>query len=190
MTTAVLVRRAVPDDADAIAVLQDIANKGHLSAHDWRADDRDWRSVGAELVASNRTEMGIANTIVAERNGAVVGMLNYAPDANAVAVENEVFRPFIRLRELLHPCLYLRAMAVLPNERRSGIAGRLLDVAMAAAAAMDDKAVGVIVHESNAGLLRHYTKRGFARIGAEPVLRHHAYPVGSMLIALRRRGGA
>ena len=184
VTTAV--RRATADDAEAIAVLQDMANEGHLSAHDWRVRGRDWRSVGAEIIASDRTEMGIGHTIVAERDGTVVGMLNYAPSDPPDLAVDETSSPFIRLRAVLHPCLYLRSMAVMPNARGDGIAGRLLDVATVAASATSQHAIGVVVHESNAALLRHYERRGFQRAGTEAVLAHHSYPVGSTLLALRR----
>ena len=185
MTSAILVRRAKPADAEAIAVLQDIANRGHLSARDWQREGRDWRTVGSELIASDRTEMGVAYTIVAERDGAVVGMLNYAADAVPSAPDTPVSRPFHELRARLQPCLYLRSMAVLPNERRAGVASRLLDVAMAAAVVASKGAVGVIVHETNVDLLRHYRRRRFVQVASAPVIDHHAYAPGSTLLALR-----
>ena len=188
---AVLVRRATVADAEAVAVLQDQANGGHLAARDWAEPGRDWRHVGAEAVASNATEMGVASTIVAERGGAVVGMLNYA-NADATSkldgAEDEVARPFLILREKLAPCLYLRAMAVLEGERGGGVGKRLLDVALAAARA-ERRAVGAIVHEANAALIGHYERRGFARVATEPVRAHHAYAAGSLLIGLRLTGG-
>ena len=185
---AVLVRRATANDAEAIAVLQDLANEGHLSAYDWAWEGRDWRRVGAERIAANDTEMGLAWTIVAERGGAVVGMLNYAEDAATNAPDDVMSRPFIALRERLSPCLYLRAMAVLEGERGGGVGRRLLDVALAAARADAGRAVGVIVHEHNASLIGHYERRGFGRVATEPVVAHHAYPKGSLLIGLRLEG--
>ena len=185
---AVLVRRAVVEDAEAIAVLQDIANEGHLAAHDWAEAGRDWRDVGAAIIASNATEMGVAATIVAERDGAVVGMLNYADNDDTVdAPDDAASRPFLALRARLAPCLYLRAIAVPETERGSGVGGKLLDVALAAARAAG-QAVGVIVHEGNAGLIGHYERRGFARVATEPVIAHHSYPEGSLLIGLRLQG--
>ena len=187
---AIHVRRAVEDDAEAIAVLQDMANEGHLSAYDWSWTGRDWRRVGAELIASDRTEMGVSRTIVAERGGAVVGMLNYALNAATNAPDDVMSRPFLRLRERLAPCLYLRALAVLETERGSGVGRRLLDVGLVAARAVSGGTVGVIVHEGNRALIGHYERRGFRRIASEPVFAHHAYPRGSRLLALRLEGQA
>ena len=189
-TGAVLVRRATANDAETVAVLQDAANEGHLSAYDWAREEHDWRHVGAELIAANDTEMGVAWTIVAERGGEVVGMLNYAEDVPRDAPDDAISRPFLALRERLAPCLYLRAMAVLEGERGTGVGRRLLDVALAAARTGTGRAVGVIVHEHNVALLGHYERRGFGRVATEPVVLHHSYPRGSCLIALRLDGTA
>ena len=181
---AVLVRRAMTGDAEAVAVLQDVANEGHLSTHDWSRPGADWRRIGAAAVASNDTEMGLARTIVAERGGAVVGMLNYADGDVGDASDDDVSRPFLRLRARLVPCLYLRAMAVVPSERGRGVAGRLLGVAIAAARA-EARAVGVIVHDANERLIARYERLGFVRVASEAVESHHSYPPGSSLIGLR-----
>ena len=188
--SAVLVRRAAIEDAETIAVLQDIANDGHLSTRDWAAPDREWHDVGADVIASGMTEMGIGNTIVAERDGVVIAMLNYATDAAADAPVDDVSRPFVQLRQRLAPCLYLRAMAVLPAARGTGVAKRLLDVALAAARIGETRAVGVIVHDGNERLLAHYKQRGFEVVATERVVSHASYPAGSSLYALRLNGEA
>ena len=181
----VIVRRAVADDAMAIAELQDIANEGQLSHGAWHRADRDWRDVGAEQIAGGRTEMAIAATVVATLAGEVVGMLNFAANDAPPDVSDEVGRPFVALRRALGPCLYLRAMAVRADQRGRGIASQLLDVAAGAARHADASAIGVIVHEKNGTLLDHYKRRGFTEVAREPILRHVAYAPGSMLVALR-----
>ena len=180
-----LVRRAEPRDAVAVAELQDLANAGQLSATLWRVGGRDWREVGAEQITGGTTEMALALTIVAEVSGAIAGMLNFAANETPPLADDPVGRPFAALRRALGPGLYLRAMAVRPEHRGRGIARELLDVAARAARTVEAPTMGVIVHESNARLVAHYAARGFREIAREPVVAHHAYPVGSALIGLR-----
>ena len=178
-------RRADADDARAIATLQDMANEGQMRAI-WSRDGRDWREIGAAEIASNATEMGVASTIVATLGGEVVGFLNFATNNVPPQVDDPLGAPFAALRRALGPCLYLRAMAVGPGHRGRGIAARLLDIAEGAAAALGERALGVIVHEDNRALLDHYRRRGFEGIARKRVREHVAYPVGSELVALRK----
>ena len=182
----VVIRRAEPDDAVAIAELQDAANEGQLSKGVWGCEATDWRAVGARQIRKGRTEMALAATLVASTGDGVVGMLNYAANDAPPDLDDPVSAPFVSLRGALGPCLYLRALAVRPSFGGRGIATRLLDVATIAADRVASGVIGVIVHESNGRLIGHYAGRGFAEVAREPVRSHVAYPPGSMLLALRR----
>lgn len=56
-------------------------------------------------------------------------------------------------------------IAVLPPWRRGGLGGRLLDVALAAAAAAGAEAMFLEAAADNTAALALYEKRGFARVG-------------------------
>ena len=131
--------------------------------------------------------MALANTLVAERDAAVVGILNFVrnePEALG-DVEEPVAAPFIALRRALGRSIYLRAMAVAEEARGLGIATIMLDLAQTVAE-REGLPLGVIVHESNRRLITHYRERGYADVATEAVRAHASYPVGSMLVAMRR----
>ena len=178
-------RPAVRDDALALAEFQDEANEGHLRATTWNRLGEDWREVGAATIAGEVSEMSWRRTIVAYDADTVVGMLNYADNDEITQSPDPVAAPFVRLRQSLGSGLYLRAMAVRASHRGKGIAATLLDVAAAAAWENGSAMIGVIVHETNERLAAHYRSRGFVEVERARVLRHHSYPVGSDLVALR-----
>ena len=166
-------------------MLQDIANEGQLSNGPWKRDD--WVGIGATQIEHGETEMGLANTVVAERGSDVVGMLNFVHNdpAGLRETDDPVAVPFTALRRALGTGIYLRAMAVLPEARGEGIAGRLLD--LCEMVALNERSpLGVIVHEANDRLIAHYRTRGYRDIATERVLEHYGYPIGSRLIALLR----
>ena len=179
------VRAARASDAAALAELQDEANGGHLRALAWNRPGRDWRRVGTAVIEDDTSEMSWQRSIVACDGERVVGMLNYADNTSIPPVSDPIGAPFVSLRHQLGPCLYLRAMAVLPSERGRGVGTMLLDIATGAARENGSRTMGVIVHEQTDGLLAHYRSRGFREIATERVVRHHSYPSGSKLLALR-----
>ena len=182
-------RLATKGDERAVAVLQDLANEGQLSQGVWATEGVDWQTVGAAEIAGGSTEMALANTLVAEADGRVIGMLNFVrsvPGEVGNATEaGPIAAPFVALRSAFEACIYLRAMAVDPASRGMGVAGGMLDLAENVAA-RERTALGVIVHESNERLIRTYERRGYRHIASMPVLAHVSYPIGSTLIALRR----
>ena len=181
----VSVRRADLDDAHALARLQDMANDGHLAAVRWQRGGSSWLDVGAQEIASDENELGFSSTVVAEVNSSVVGMLNYATNDDVRSSGRPVDRPFFNLRRAIGPGLYLRSMAVEPAFGGRGVASLLLDTATRAARVMKAEAVGVIVHERNERLIAHYISRGYVSVAEEQVVRHHSYPTGTKLVALR-----
>ena len=179
------VRRAIAEDAHALAMLQDQANAGQLR-RTWGADGGRWDEAGAAELIDGATEMRLANTLVAVLDDSVVGMLNYAWNDAPPRPTGPVEAPFVALRRALGPCLYLRAMAVDPDHGSRGIATLLLDIAETAADTLGARALGVIVHEGNERLIAHYERRGFTEVAREQVRDHVTYSVGSELIALRK----
>ena len=183
--TGIGLRAATIEDALALAELQDEANAGHLRARVWSRPGTDWREVGAEEIADEASEMSWRRTVVALLDSEIVGMLNYADNETVPNVTDVVGAPFVSLRRKIGPGVYLRAMAVRPRCRGHGVGSSLLDVAADAARRSGAEAIGVIVHETNERLAAHYRARGFREVARERVLRHHVYPVGSDLVALR-----
>ena len=183
-------RLGAPGDERAVAELQDLANDGQLSRGAWMRVDGDWREVGAAEIAGGLTEMALARTLVAEDGSGIIGMLNFVRNAPAGEPTSErdrdpIARPFLALRAALGDCIYLRAMAVRHAARGRGVAARMLDLAEGVAG-RERARLGVIVHEANERLIASYQKRGYRSMATEPVLFHVSYPIGSLLVALRR----
>ncbi len=74
------------------------------------------------------------------------------------------------------------SLCVLPEERRGGHAGRLLDAALAGAAERGAGAMFLEVGEDNAPARRLYQTRGFTPAGRRP----HYYGPGAHALILRR----
>ncbi len=74
----------------------------------------------------------------------------------------------------------LSNLAVVPEMRRRGLGGRLLDAAIAGAQAAGVRALYLEVRESNATALRLYASRRFATVGRRQ--RYYRQPVEDALI--------
>lgn len=187
----VLFRLGQPEDAEAIALLFDMANAG-LVAQAWGEEAEEgetWLDVAKRTIQDPHCELSYAHTIVAELEGRVVGMLictqqpTEIPPFDPESVPSGQ-RPFLVLRSKVPGGYLLRDIAVFPEYRGLGIASKLFDLAISAAYHMGFDTILIITHESNEKLLEHYARRGMKVVASHAAGDHPAYAPDSKWLLL------
>ncbi len=189
--TNIAFRMGKREDAEAIAVLFDMANAGLIASifEEKLREGETWLDHVVPMVRDPQSEIFFGSTVVAEIDGLLAGALicvrqpDKAPplDLDAMPATD---RPFAYLRSKVPGGFLLRDMAVFPQFRQNGIAAHLLDLAIASAYSMGFETVFALVHESNEKLLSHYARRGLNVIDAHKVLEHPAYDPESRWLLL------
>lgn len=116
--------------------------------------------IAANLSTSNFDEYIREHRVLAAReNGVIVG---YAMLVDGVAEDPDVQRAVT-----LRPAMQLSKMYVLPEFHQAGVAGALMDAALAEAAARGATGVWLGVNQENERAQRFYAKHGFNRSGTK-----------------------
>lgn len=185
-------RLARIEDCPALAELFDLSNAGlsRLAFEALAAPDEDWRVAGARQMARSDVEYSFSNTIVAEWQGALAGMIIYAVQPTDVILPDLSLLPrsehaFLTLKQQTGGTVYLRNMAVFPAFRGRRIGEALVSAVIGAAIRIGIGAVTAIVHETNVLLLAHYAKRGMKSVARHPVQEHPSYAPESAWILLK-----
>lgn len=168
---AVQLRPAVPEDADLLARVIDMAGEG-LPSHLWAgmaAPGEDPWEVGRARARRDTGGFSWRNAVVAEvagrPAGAVVTYLTGAAPERPGPDTPAMFVPLMELEALAPETRYINALAVLPEARRQGVAQALM-----AAAAPGPRGLSLIVSDSNAGARALYARLGFAEVARRPVV--------------------
>lgn len=185
-------RLAREKDCPDLVTLFDLSNNGltRIGFAALAEPDEDWQAAGARQMARRDVEYSCANTIIAEWDGAVAGMMIFLVqpailppiDAEAIAPAD---RAFAVLRQQTAGAVYLRNMAVFPEFRGKRIGEKLVSAVIDAAIRISIREVSAIVHDTNTLLLAHYEKRGMREIARHPVLEHPSYAPDSTWILLK-----
>jgi ribosomal protein S18 acetylase RimI-like enzyme len=163
-------RRATPDDAQALAELVDFASEG-LALYLWgkiagRGGDP-W-AVGRERAQRETGAFSYRNAVVLEREGSVTaGLIGYLlPDTPEPIPDSmpPMFVPLQELENLAPGTWYVNVLAAYPDQRSQGLGTALLAVADKLAAAADSKGLSIIVSDANAGARRLYERTGYAEV--------------------------
>ncbi|OHU28751.1 GNAT family N-acetyltransferase [Mycobacteroides chelonae] len=116
--------------------------------------------IAANLSTSNFDEYIREHRVLAAReNGVIVG---YAMLVDGVAEDPDVQRAVT-----LRPAMQLSKMYVLPEFHQAGVAGALMDAALAEAAARGATGVWLGVNQENERAQHFYAKHGFNRSGTK-----------------------
>ncbi|MFL5574782.1 MAG: GNAT family N-acetyltransferase [Gemmatimonadaceae bacterium] len=150
---AVTVRDARPDERAAIRelTLRAYAEYAtHMAPTAWEGLER---AVRAALASEERARDAVADAIVAERGGALVGsVLLYPPAADAYGgLAGRVSWPEVRL------------LAVAPEARGLGIGRVLMDECVRRARRVGARELGLHTSESMGAARRLYARMGFVR---------------------------
>jgi ribosomal protein S18 acetylase RimI-like enzyme len=185
-------RLAREEDCPALVTLFDMSNKGltQLGFAALAEGGEDWQAAGARQMARHDVEYSFANTIVAEWDGALAGMMIFLvqptilPPASIEAIA-PADRAFAVLRQQTAGSVYLRNMGVFPEFRGRRIGEALVSAVISSAIRIGIGEVSGIVHETNVLLLAHYAKRGMLEVDRHPVLEHPSYAPDSAWILLK-----
>lgn len=175
-------RLSKPEDLPDLVRLFDMSNAGitRLAFEKMAQPGEDWIAVGCREMAREDVEFSIQNTITAEVDGKVAGMLIYsvwrqdypAVDLETLPVSEQAFS---LLRRQTGHSLYLRNMAVYEEFRGLRIAAKLLDAVIRTGIMIGVPRVTAIVHDSNVKLLAHYARRGMKEVAREIVREHPVF---------------
>jgi ribosomal protein S18 acetylase RimI-like enzyme len=163
-------RRAMPQDAGALADLVDFASEG-LALYLWRkiaGPAGDPWSVGRERAQRAEGSFSYRNAVVLEREGRILaGLIGYPlPDAPEPIPETmpPMFVPLQELENLAPGTWYVNVLAAYPDERGKGHGTRLLEVADRLAAEAGSRGLSIIVSDANTGARRLYERCGYAEV--------------------------
>jgi ribosomal protein S18 acetylase RimI-like enzyme len=161
-------RGAMPDDADAMAHLINIAGEG-LPIYLWSKIAEPGQSpwhVGRQRAQRESGSFSYRNTVVREENGRVVAaLMGYAlpdePDPTACDDISPMFTPLQELEDLAAGTWYVNVLAALPECRGKGYGSALLGIAEDRARHTQRKGLSIIVSDGNAGARRLYERQGY-----------------------------
>jgi ribosomal protein S18 acetylase RimI-like enzyme len=194
----VVLRAARPGDCRRIAELFEISSDG-VADYVWSGLQEDYPGlslleIGARRYAREATAFSYQNCVVAERAGAVIGMLHAfviepadGPPAPDDAID-AVLRPYAELE--VPGSLYISGLALLPDERGRGLGTRLLRSARVRARKLSCPELSLICFAANAGARRLYERDGFTVIDRRTIVRHpmiHATGEALLMTAHVRR---
>jgi ribosomal protein S18 acetylase RimI-like enzyme len=171
-------RRATPDDAQALAELVDFASEG-LALYLWgkiAGPGGDPWAVGRERAQRETGAFSYRNAVVLEREGSVTaGLIGYPlPDRPEPIADSmpPMFVPLQELENLAPGTWYVNVLAAYPAQRSQGLGTALLTVADKLAAAADRQGLSIIVSDANIGARRLYERTGYAEVATRPKVKN------------------
>jgi len=171
-------RRATPDDAQALAELINLAGED-LPFHLWRAAAEDsetaW-AIGRQRAKRETGGFSYANAVVLEQtNGIEACLIGYPIPARRDPVDYDntpaMFIPLEELERLAPDTWYVNALATYPEARGKGHGSLLLSVAEQLADHSGIKGLSLIVSDANAGALKLYERHGYTAISERPMIK-------------------
>jgi ribosomal protein S18 acetylase RimI-like enzyme len=184
-------RAATSADCADIARLFLIASDG-LAAYIWSRMDMPGLSleeIGARRYAREGVAFSYQNCLIAEKDGAVAGMLHAYPMMRPEAPQPEddpILRPYSELED--YGSLYISGIALYPRYRGRGLGTQLLDAAGRRAAVLGLPRLSLICFERNMRAMALYRRRGFREMDRRPLVPHPSlkYPDGDAVLLARR----
>lgn len=177
LPTLISIRPGEREDSARIARLVMIASDG-LAEYTWSRIDAPGLSlleIGEQRLAREGAAFSYQNALVAENEGAVVGMMLGFSTPPPVRGAGEtptdpVLAPYAELED--HGSLYVAALAMFHEYRGLGIGTRLLAQARRRARGMGLDRLSLICFEKNTRALRLYQRIGFREIARRPIVPH------------------
>ena len=172
-----MIRQARRQDCAVIAKLFLISSDG-LAEYIWSQMDMPGLSlaeIGERRYAREGVPFSYENCLVAERDGAVIGMIHSFPMERPDSDEKEedvdsVLRPYAELED--YGSLYVSAVALFPEYRGQGLGTQLLDAARDRARALGLPRVSLICFEGNEKAMRLYARLGYTEADRRSIVSH------------------
>jgi len=186
------IRRATPEDAEALVDFIDFAAEG-LPFHLWAqmADvGETQREVGMRRARREEGGFSYRNAVVAEEGDEVVaGMIGYAlpdqPDPIGGDIPPIVL-PALELEALACGTWYINVLAANPDRRNRGLGAALLAEAERFAVRDECTGLSLIVADSNTGAIRFYERHGFRESSRRPMVKGGWHGVGEDWVLLTK----
>jgi len=169
------IRRATPDDADALVQLVDIAGEG-LASYLWdlsRAEGQSVWDYGRERALRESGAFSYRNAdLIDAADGSCGGcLICYAIPEVVEPIPDDMpamFRPLQELENLAPGTWYVNVLAVFEQYRGKGYGSALLNHADGQAAEAGLNGLSIIVSDANTGARRLYTRHGFVERASRP----------------------
>ena len=192
--TDVSMRPAGREDSRTIAELFLISSDG-LAEYIWSQLAEPGETpldAGARRYARDGVAFSYQNCILAEIDGAVVGMAHSFPMDADPAAEPEtdpVLRPYAELED--YGSLYLSGIALFAEHRGHGIGTKLMAAVDERARALNRPRVSLICLEPNEGAMRWYRRLGYQELARRALVPHPLlhYSDGDAVLLARGVGG-
>lgn len=173
---------ATPDDADALALLVNMAGEG-LPLYLWgklsgKTGEGAW-DVGRARARRDDGAFSYRNAVTLRDGdrpeGAVVScLIGYdIPDAPEPIPADmpAMFVPMQELENLASGTWYVNVLATLPEHRGKGLGARLLDFAETGARDAGRRGLSIIVNGGNSGARRLYERHGYREVATRPIVK-------------------
>jgi ribosomal protein S18 acetylase RimI-like enzyme len=130
--------------------------------------------IGTRRFAREEGNFSYRNCVVAEQDGAVIGMLFTFPIEEGQEADDEPADPILKPYEELEipDSFYICALALFPKFRSRGLGTKMLSIARKQARERGFDTLSLLVFEQNEGALRLYERNGFKVVGRAPVVPH------------------
>ncbi len=174
----ITIRKATPDDAEALAELINFAGEG-LPLYLWERMAEDGETpwdVGRRRARREEGGFSYCNAIVSEVDGKVAGcLIGYPNPDEPEEIDTDTMPPmFVPLQELenLAPgSWYVNVLAAYPEYRGKGLGTALLEVAQEKAAQAGTKGLSIIVSDANIPAQRLYERCGYTEIAMREMVK-------------------
>jgi ribosomal protein S18 acetylase RimI-like enzyme len=178
MASNVAFRPARRDDARDIAALFRISSEG-VADYVWTTLQDDYPGlslieIGERRYQRENTDFSYQNCLMAEADGAVVGMMHSYAMPDVLEPLPADFDPVLRpAAELEIPgSLYISGLALQPDFRNRGVGTALLACAHERARELGLGQVSLLVFEANEGAVRLYERHGFHAVDRRRLVPH------------------
>lgn len=130
--------------------------------------------IGARRFAREEGNLSYKKCVVAEQDGAVIGMLFTFPIEEEQEADGKPADPILKPYEELEipGSFYICALALLPDFRGRGVGTKMLSIAREQAYERGFGTLSLVVFEQNGGAVRLYERNGFEVAGRAPVVPH------------------
>ncbi len=178
------------EDSAAIAKLFLISSDG-LAEYIWShiaEPGETAEQAGARRYAREGVAFSFENCLVAERDGAVIGMAHsfaMEEDPDAEPEQDPVLRPYAELED--YGSLYISSLAIVDGFRNQGYGGKLMELVNARAKDLGLPRLSLICFERNEPAMRFYRRLGFGEVDRRAVVPHPTlhYPDGDAILLAR-----
>ena len=141
--------------------------------------------IGACRFAREEGNFSYRNCVVAEQDGAVIGMLFTFPIEEGQEAEGKLADPILKPYEELEipGSFYICALALFPDFRGRGVGTKMLSIAREQAHQSGFATLSLLLFEQNERALKLYERNGFEVAGRAPVVPHELIdPTGEVLL--------